>query len=404
MTSSGGQTFEAAYAAIETAMGCVKSTASCGVSPGGATYMPTVSPQPFFESALAGTGYCNGYSSCTAAVLNNEFSNFQQQAVWSLWSDLDGGTNKPGGGFNFPATMMNTPIPGQANGSGGQSSSGIADNASVGYGNYNAGFITVSTHDWHGVTLQENFTYSKALGTGAVVQASSEYTPNDPFDLHKMYGVQNFNHKFIYNTYAVWQTPWYAGQNGLVGHLAGGYTFSPIFSAGSGIPLYCNTFSDAQAFGAGDGNNFFDNEQCVFTTPYNGGYHAHYNVPGSTDAYGNQVGTQTVGSGNLAINMFKNPAAVFDQVRAPILGIDNTNPGQGPIGSLPYWGLDMSAKKVTKITERTTVELSMIFTNLLNHNVFANPSQGLSSPGSWGVISSQGNTPRQMQFGIRFSY
>ena len=46
-------------------------------------------------------------------------------------------------------------------------------------------------NNWHGITLQENFTYSKALGTGALVQATSEYTVNDPFNLNNGYGSQS---------------------------------------------------------------------------------------------------------------------------------------------------------------------------------------------------------------------
>ena len=50
--------------------------------------------------------------------------------------------------------------------------SGVAINASIGHGNYNGGFITLITQNWHGMTMHNNFTYSKALGTGAVVQAT----------------------------------------------------------------------------------------------------------------------------------------------------------------------------------------------------------------------------------------
>ena len=32
-------------------------------------YANSFAPQPFFETSLAGTGYCNGFSSCTAAVV-----------------------------------------------------------------------------------------------------------------------------------------------------------------------------------------------------------------------------------------------------------------------------------------------------------------------------------------------
>ncbi len=98
--------------------------------------------------------------------------------VWSLYSDLDCG------GFNFPRSMMNTPrCPRAVNGANGQLTSGVGMNASVGYGNYNAMFISLKTQAWHDVTMQSNFTWSKALGTGAEVQATSAATAPDPFNL-----------------------------------------------------------------------------------------------------------------------------------------------------------------------------------------------------------------------------
>ena len=178
MMTKGGQTFAKAYAAVETASGfgntwncsaAVQSDKSCNQS-GGINTLPGLATQPFFETSLAGTGYCNGYASCTAAVVDKEggpSGNFASQSVWSLWSDLDNG------GFNFGRTMLNTPITGSPFGANGQLTSGISDNASVGTGNYNAGFVTLKMVDWHGLTLQKNFTYSKALGTVSVVQASS---------------------------------------------------------------------------------------------------------------------------------------------------------------------------------------------------------------------------------------
>ncbi|MGH7869041.1 MAG: hypothetical protein ACREP9_15740, partial [Candidatus Dormibacteraceae bacterium] len=213
MMTLGGQSFAKAYAAVETSLGCATSYAACGENvptqatgeslaafqAALATYANSFTPQPFFETSLANTGYCNGFSSCTAAVVYNEgggvgTGNLLTQSVWSLWSDLDNG------GFNFPRSMQNTPIncpTGGEIGCGGQATSGIADNMSIGYGNYNGAFVSLKVTNWHNVTLQQNFTFSKALGTGGVVQASSEYTANDPFNLQNMYGVQNFDRKFV---------------------------------------------------------------------------------------------------------------------------------------------------------------------------------------------------------------
>ena len=241
-------------------------------------YANTFAPQPFFETALAGTGYCSGYSSCTAAVVFKEGiakSNLTSQSVWNMWSDLDKG------GFNFARSMLNTPIPGQALGRSGQLTSGNGVNASIGHGNYNGGFISLKMNNWHGITLQENFTYSKALGTGALVQATSEYTTNDAFDLNNGYGLQNFDRKFVFNTFAMIEDPWYKGQQGLIGHIVGGWSLSPVIAIGSGQPLGCGTFTDAQSFGAGDGRSFFTNENCILTNAASGGSASLHNNAGA---------------------------------------------------------------------------------------------------------------------------
>src|SRR4029077_1932423 len=86
MMTMGGQTFASAYAAVEQGLGCATSFAACG------TGDPTaIAPQPFFETALAGTGYCAGFANCTQAVVNKQLGNFANQRVWTLWSALDQG-------------------------------------------------------------------------------------------------------------------------------------------------------------------------------------------------------------------------------------------------------------------------------------------------------------------------
>jgi hypothetical protein len=401
MMTLGGQKFSDAYAAIEKAMGCATSYNACAA---GANAFPTVAPQPFFEAALAGTGYCTGFANCTAAVIANEGGpggNLATQSVWSLWSDLDQGGIQPNPantvpGFNFGRSMLNSPIldpiTGQptALGGNGQLSSGVGVNASVGHGNYNAGFVSLKVTNWHGVTLQQNFTYSKALGTGAFVQATSEYTPNDPFNLDNMYGVQNFDRKFVYNVYAMFDPPFFKGQHGLLGHVLGGWTLSPVFAVGSGAPLYCNTQTDAQSFGSGDGGNFFNNEQCIYTKTYTGGSSVH-NITDKTSPY-------------FGLNTFADPAAVFATTRNPILGLDTGTGGVGAVRGLPYWNMDLKVAKNVRIIERLSAEFQFVVSNVFNHPVFFDPTLDPTNSSSWGVIDSQGNNPRQMEFGFRIKF
>jgi len=404
MMSVGGQTFQSAYVALEQAYGCTVSIGQCIATTANTTYHPgVVTPQPFFENSLA-PAYCSGYSSCTAAVIAKENANIGAQKVWQLFSDLDNGH------FSFPGysrIMTQTPIPGSANGATGQLGTGTEELTSLGWGNYNGGFISFKATDFHGLTAQENFTYSKALGLYDQSQATSDQVPNDVYDLKKSYGVQSYQQKFIFNTFVVYQTPWFKTQSGLVGRLAGGWTISPIFSAGSGQPRYgTDNSSTNEAFGTGNGT-FSDNEQLVFTTPYKGGYHTVRGATGSlNDGWGNKVGTSTAGpSGSAtAVNVFSNPLAVWNTVRPPILGVDEKDGGAGPIQGLPYWNMDVSIRKTLKIWEKTSLELSAVSTNILNHLVFSNGSMTLSSSPNWGEVTSQANAPRQIQIAARVSF
>ena len=404
MMSQGGQSFASAYAAVETAWGCATSAGLCShnttlATTGTTKIYPAVAPQAFFETSLAPTGYCAGYANCTTAVVQKEASRFGNQQVFNLWSDLDNG------GFNFARTMQGTPIPGQTQfGANGQLGSGAGLTTSMGYGNYNAGFVTFKTTDYHGLTLQENFTWSKALGTGAEAQATSSFTVNDAFDLNKSYGVQPFNQKFIFNTFLVYQTPWYKNQSSLVGRAAGGWTFSPIFTAGTGQPITCVTFGGAQAFGSADDLNYTNTEQCIFTSQYTGGYHTYRNVTGGVDPNGIKIGSAVAAPGPGSVNMFANPVSVYGQVRPAILGIDTKNPGSGPISGLPYWNMDMGIHKNVKIWESASLQFSGVITNIFNHNVFSNPGFSLATPASFGVVTSQGNNPRSIEMGVRANF
>ena len=157
MMTLGGQQFKQAYdnVLLQYCGGLA------GMAGGGcANNAAAVTPQPFFETALKGTGYCNAFANGTAAVVANEGKNLGNVQVWSLWSDLDSGVGCPSvgctdtngnvGAFNFPRSLQSTPIPGTcatlgsggvgANGCSGAYTDGAFLNASIGYGNYNAGF------------------------------------------------------------------------------------------------------------------------------------------------------------------------------------------------------------------------------------------------------------------------
>jgi hypothetical protein len=427
MMTLGGQTFANAYKNVVLQMcGGIKGLAGGGCNGngnGGPLPIASITAQPFFEAAMK-SAYCtapqsqlggSGVSNCTQAVVYNEVGvqpvtsstpgalntnggNFGLAQVWQLWSDIDSGagcgSNCGGQGFaTLGNTMMNT-VQGPFNGGSPQMTSGPAINASVGYGNYNAGFVSLKMADWRGLTLQSNFTWSKALGTGAVVQASSEITPDDPFNLNTMYGYQNFNRKFIYNAFFVYQPPFFKGQQGMMGRILGGWSFSGVFAAGSGEPLEVLTDTgDGQEYGAGDNSNYFGNENALpIVSPKSG--HAY---KGSN-------------YGPINVNIFKQgPSAVAD-FRNPILGLDTRDGGAGNLIGLPYWNMDFSAKKNVRITEGVSMEFQGVVANVFNHNQWLDPlGLGLfQGPSGFGGIpgSAQETTggDRQIELGARVRF
>jgi len=297
---------------------------------------------------------------------------------------------------------MNTPIAsncgaGTGFGCQGQLTSGIGLNASVGYGNYNAGFFSLKMADWKGITMQSNFTYSKALGTGAFVQATSEYTAEDVFNLSQMYGRQGYDRKYTYNMFLVYQPPFYKGQSGFMGRLLGGWTFATIFTAGSGTPIEVyTTTGDSEEFGSGDNNNYFSNQNAIPIGPYTSG--KRFFDP-----------KQDATTGQLPYNIFSNGTAQASNWRNPILGLDTRNGGAGGLNGLPYWNMDFSIKKNFKIAESVSLELQGVFANVLNHDQFLDPIgttglfDGSSPAGGFGSLLGQAEA-RNIEIGARVRF
>lgn len=371
MLTLGGQSFANAYDNLYLAL-------TSGAGPN------AVPVQAWFETALAGTGYCTGFPSCTAAVASREGAKNASGVntnVYNFWSDIANSKF----GFNFGPAMPSTRT--GAFGTPGQVSS-VYLNGSWGYGNYNAAFATVRMQQWHGLTLVSNLTWSKTLGTQAVAQSTSGFTPVDAFNLHNQYGPQPFDTRVIYNTYMVWEPSWYRGQKGIVGHLLGGWKFSPIFTARSGLPLEVNVGgTDCQSYGEVNCSSGGANENAILLSPYKGGNSVH-------------------GSGT-SLNLFANGTAEASQFRPPLVGMDNQTGGAGILRGLPTWNLDMSVGKEFRVTERVNTKFIATFTNVLNHNQLLNPTAAnlnISSPSTFGAISGQANNPRQMEFGIRIGF
>lgn len=426
MMTQGGQTFANAWGQLmlQTNYGTTNLT-QCS---GGAT-TGCFNPQPFFEAGL-NPAYCSGFSSCTAAfVANNDYNSNAFTMPYSDPYDAWGAISNAGM-FTFNAngarTFTNDPIPGTATNCGaptagigcnGQTPSMVTEN-STGYGNYNDGYLQLTFTDWHGLTMKSNFSWSNALGTGNVVQASSSYTNVDPFNLHNNYGPQYYNEKFVFNLFMNYASPFFASQQGVIGHLLGGWNIAPNFVWGSGFPIELNTpLGDEGSFGEGNTNYVGAYENMVITQPWH--YSGTRKVSTGTIVPVNSFGDTNIpcGTSGRGFNVFSDPSstcpingggdfggAIFgDPVRAPILGVDGQIGGGGPITGLPFWNLDLGITRKIKITERVNTSLYFDFTNVLNHMQAADPCFSGDTT-TWGVLGCggnlQANTPRRFQLGL----
>ena len=279
MTTLGGQTFANAFAQTYFA-----------VNAGG-----TPAAQPFFEAALGGTAgaSCAGFANCTAAVASKQATAIKNTAVSDLWTAL---YKAPG--WTLGRSMVAQPLPGQTTSQGYT----YLESTALGFGNYNALFITHHIRDFHGITATSNFTWGRALGTNTTSQASSSITELDNYNLKNNYGIQPFDVKFVYNITMFYSPKFYSSQKGIVGKLLGGWTVSPLLTAQSGNPIaptYVEAGSNSgqQAFGevsTGSSATFSNVTNAPAAASYTGGSNANYNVAGS-----NGVGTNNPGGVNM---------------------------------------------------------------------------------------------------------
>jgi hypothetical protein len=347
--------------------------------------------QPFFDAALGGSNsaYCSGFPNCAAAVAGKLKSGVAAGQVYTVFQSLE---SQPS--WTLGRTFINSPIRSQA--------TSVLLNLSDGWGNYNAGFLSFSFRDFHGLTARSNFTWSKALGSATLAQSFSGFTVVDPFNLRNSYGPEGYDTKFVYNLTMVYRLPWFGSQRGFAGEVLGGWSIAPLFTAQTGYPLAVLVGSGCQTFGEGNCGSVTAFENAAAAAPYTGGASVKYGVtPASGPGAG---GNPALVAGASGMNMFSNPGAIYSEFRRPVLGQDFNDSGMGIIRGFPTWNLDLAVHKQIAVTERFDAMLMIQATNVLNHFQPANPTLSIDSPQTWGVITGQANNPRSMEFGLRLHF
>jgi len=383
MMKLSGQTFAQAYANMYTAL-------SKGQTP---------AAQPFFETALAGSAYCKGAANCTTAVANNESGNILTQSVTSLWSDLDTQWTAFG-----PALTSSTQC------------FYCYAYTSDGYSNYNAMVVTAQKRYSNGLTLNANFTWSHALGIISTGQSYTLDNAGNPFNLGADYGPQFFDRRFVFNLLSTYQLPFGKGhrfgQGPILSRIVGGWSISPIFSMGTGLPINFATGSYQEEGQAWDGDLSASAIPVGNVAASSLSHTANYGITSN-----GTIGVNgDVGNGGSGVNMFANPAAVYNSFRPFILGIDGRTGGAGTVTGQSRWNLDLGITKDTQFTERVGAQLFVQAFNVLNHMQWGDPSMNLLDPADFGALNGQygaltlggsgasANYTRIIQIGLRLHF
>lgn len=190
----------------------------------------------------------------------------------------------------------------------------------------------------------------------------------------------------VFNLSGVYQLPAGAGkrrlsQPGVARAILGGWEWSGIGTARTGLPVN------------------------VILTRANSALPDQYSVSGSERP--NLVpGVSLIPPGGQTPNQWINPAAFA----TPVAGSFG-NAGRNLVRAPGLWQVDSALMKRVSLKERTTLQVRVEAFNVFNRGQFGSPQANLSSPLSFGAITTPVNpgatgsgTPRQFQLALRLSF
>jgi hypothetical protein len=348
-----------------------------------------VTSQPWFE-AMMQPSFCAGFSSCTAAAAQFDSDNgnpyWPAHGAGALWNLIEPSF------VTGPMVLGNTQV------------GGIDWNTNKGFSNYHAGFFSLRKTPTHGLTFSLNYTFAHSLDNLGLTQENT-CAVADAYYVSRTYAPSLFDRRHTFNLLLTYDLPLGKGKgwatSGFADKVLGGWNVSSVYTAASGLPLF--VYDDSAC------NSEFG------STPFNGAPTGMLRTTsGSLGTSRHNDPTITSGIGDNSSpggvpNAYADPAQIASQFRYPTF--DDKRLGVGAIRGLFRWNVDLSLAKTTRITERLSTRFDVQFVNAFNHPMFSGsqyysfePGADFSDPHNFGVMSSQFNTPRYIQMGLRFDF
>jgi hypothetical protein len=253
--------------------------------------------------------------------------------------------------------------------------SAIRSQENTGRSNYNSLQIYLQKRVARGFTASAAYTFSKALNDFDTETSDLRV----PFDAGADRGHANFDRPHVFAASFVYELPWYKKQEGLAGHLLGGWQLSGIVNLQSGAFISIS----------GGGR--------ATSSPSNG-YGSNLDLVGDWRAVpGGQTPTPTFdAAGNYVSGGYINRAAF-----APRVGLIGNVP-RNLIQTPATEAVNFSLMKRVNIKEGVRLQFRTEVFNLFNHTNFRTLVTNFSAA-NFGALT-ESDEPRVIQFGLKFLF
>ena len=257
----------------------------------------------------------------------------------------------------------------------GETPTALADNEFAGSSSYNSLQVTLRSQAWHGLSIQGNYTYSRAANDTVVY--------NDQNNLNLDWARSSFDRTHRSTVNFDYQLPALTHANSAIRAVTSGWSLTGIVIIQSGTPM---TLTDPNA-----GSVYGKAATSTITM-----------CPGSS--YGSLV---TAGDTSARLYNWINRSAIC----APAaVGADGSTAygtaGQSIMDGPGQFNTDFSLGKKTRVgglREDAILAFRMEFYNALNHPQFANPGTTLGTA-TFGVITQPSVAPRLIQFALKYLF
>jgi hypothetical protein len=294
------------------------------------------------------------------------------------------------------------------------------------YSNYNGLQTELRVAQFHGVTATASYTWSKTIDNASEVYstAAGGNTLNfaqNPFDISSAErGLSGIDFPHLFGLAFIYEIPFYKHQQGLVGHVLGGWQMNTTYRYTFGQPY---TTIESRFAGSGTSlcdptgtmSTFYDACRPIVSNPAA----PLASIGICTDPTLSDCGIQDYVSG-AATNMNAVRWIVNDNNAAKFFGTPFKGIGRNTLRGQPISTVNLSMLKDTKLTEKLTFQFRATAYNLLNtqfrgvpdpllddvfSNSFQNTNFNANGGGTFaGNINTDGIGIRRLEFGAKLIF